>query len=71
MIMRPNWDSETQTSQREERGVSLRLAFLLAAFAALSVGIAVRQILDRRLTRPEKARLRFYRYLREKGHLES
>jgi hypothetical protein len=47
------------------------VAVALAAVAALGAGIALQQILERRLSKPEKARLKFYRYLREKGHLDS
>jgi hypothetical protein len=50
---------------------SLRVVLILAALAAVGAGFAIAQILERRLTRPEIARLKFYRYLREKGHLES
>jgi len=47
------------------------LAVGLAALAAVAAGIAIQQIYERRLSKPEMARLRFYRYLREKGHLDS
>jgi hypothetical protein len=49
----------------------LPLALALAAIAAVGAGLAIQQILDRRLSGPELARLKFYRYLRERGHLES
>jgi len=45
--------------------------YLVFALPALGAGIAVQQALQRRLTTPEKARLKFSRYLRERGHLES
>jgi len=54
-----------------DRNSGLGLAIALTAVAAVGAGIAIQQILDRRLTKPEVARLRFYRYLREKGRLES
>lgn len=50
---------------------TLRLAVALAALAAVGVGLAVQQLRERRLSKPEIARLKFYRYLRERGHLES
>jgi hypothetical protein len=49
----------------------LGVAVVLAALAALGAGIAIQQIIQRRLSKPEIARLKFYRYLRERGHLES
>ena len=55
----------------ERPGAAMGLAVALAALAALGAGIAIQQILDRRLSKPEVARLKFYRYLRERGHLES
>jgi hypothetical protein len=64
-------EQEPVTSARGERPSGLRLGLALAAIAALGAGIAIQQILDRRLTKPEIARLKFYRYLRERGHLES
>lgn len=63
-------DSES-TSEDGRRGSGLGLALALAALAAVGAGIAIQQLLDRRLTAPEVARLKFYRYLREKGRLES
>jgi hypothetical protein len=50
---------------------SLRVALVLAAMAAVGAGFAISQLFERRLSKPEIARLKFYRYLREKGHLES
>ncbi|HLJ67946.1 MAG TPA: hypothetical protein VKX16_11360 [Chloroflexota bacterium] len=66
-------------SEREPQGIELAqkpstavgLAVALAALAALGAGFAIQQILERRLSKPEVARLKFYRYLRERGHLES
>ncbi len=57
-------DAPTETS-------NLGLVALLAALAAVGAGVAIQQILSRRLSKPEVARLRFYRYLRERGRLES
>lgn len=68
----PNgWGHESGAEQKAERSSNLGLALALAALAALAASIAVQQIMERRLTKPEKARLKFYRYLRERGHLES
>jgi len=53
------------------RGPAVGVAVALAALAAVATGIAVQQILERRLSRPEVARLKFLRYLREHGRLES
>ena len=65
-------DSEHDSTLNENpRGSGFRLALALAALAAVGAGIAVQQLLDRRLTPGELARLRFYRYLHEKGRLES
>lgn len=66
--MEENFD---QTNESTERGSGLGLAIALTALAAVGAGIAIQQILDRRLSKPEVARLKFYRYLREKGRLES
>ncbi|HCG01008.1 MAG TPA: hypothetical protein DEV93_10750 [Chloroflexi bacterium] len=52
-------------------GGGLGVAVLLAALAAIGAGLAIQQIIQRRLSKPEIARLKFYRYLRERGHLES
>jgi hypothetical protein len=60
-----------KTVQGVGRPSGFRVAVALAAVAALGAGIAIQQILERRLSKPEKARLKFYRYLREKGHLDS
>jgi F0F1-type ATP synthase membrane subunit c/vacuolar-type H+-ATPase subunit K len=65
------WDLETSTTQRASNGSNVGLAVALAALAALGAGIAIQQLLERRLSKPEMARLKFYRYLRERGHLES
>lgn len=62
-------DSEVAAPQR--RGPAVGVAVALAALAAVATGIAVQQILERRLSRPEVARLKFLRYLREHGRLES
>jgi hypothetical protein len=59
------------TPEDSRRGSGLGLALALAALAAVGAGIAIQQLLDRRLTAPEVARLKFYRYLHEKGRLES
>ena len=47
------------------------LAIALAALAALGAGAVLLQLMDKRLSKNERARLNFYRYLRERGHLES
>ena len=57
--------------QSEETGTGLGLAVALGALAAIGAGIAIQQIIRRRLSKPEMNRLKFYRYLRERGHLES
>jgi hypothetical protein len=49
----------------------LGLAIALAALAAAGAGLVLLQLLEKRLSKPERARLRFYKYLRERGHLES
>jgi hypothetical protein len=65
-------DSENDSmTDGTTRGSGFGLALALAALAAVGAGIAVQQLLDRRLTSGELARLRFYRYLHEKGRLES
>lgn len=58
-------------SQGNERPSQMGLAIAIAALAAVGAGIAIQQIWEHRLTKPEKTRLRFYRYLRERGRLES
>ncbi|MGH2443358.1 MAG: hypothetical protein ACRDFX_09365 [Chloroflexota bacterium] len=69
--------TERSDLQRDEavaqgqRSASVGLAVALALVAAVGAGLAIQQLLERRLSKPEVARLRFYRYLREKGHLES
>jgi hypothetical protein len=64
------WESKAP-AERSERSSSLGIALALAALAAVGAGIAIQQILDQRLSKPEIARLKFYRYLRERGRLES
>ena len=61
---------ETPPASGRQSG-GLGVAVLLAALAAIGAGIAIQQIIQRRLSKPEIARLKFYRYLRERGHLES
>ena len=65
------WDRNDDPLVRSERASALGIALTVAALAAIGAGIAVQQMLDRRLTKPERARLKFYRYLRERGRLES
>jgi F0F1-type ATP synthase membrane subunit c/vacuolar-type H+-ATPase subunit K len=67
----PDREQRSTTAARQDRSSSVGLAVALAALAAVGAGIAIQQILERRLSRPEVARLRFYRYLRERGRLES
>jgi hypothetical protein len=62
---------ENEVMTAHGRGPSIGVAVALAALAAVATGIAVQQILERRLSRPEVARLKFLRYLREHGRLES
>lgn len=64
-------DNDKMSADIEQRSSGLGLALALAALAAVGAGIAVQQLLDRRLSKPEVQRLKFYRYLREKGRLES
>lgn len=64
-------ESSEQKGSVPERPSGLGLALALAALAAVGAGIAIQQMMDRRLSTPEVARLKFYRYLREKGRLES
>ena len=64
------WDNDAP-AKGSERSSSLGIALALAALAAVGAGIAIQQILDQRLSKPEIARLKFYRYLRERGRLES
>lgn len=66
-----DWEQETVTSRQSQSGTPLGLALALAALAAVGAGIAIQQIMERRLSRSEVARLRFLRYLRERGRLES
>ncbi len=64
------WDKDAP-AEKAERSSTLGIALALAALAAVGAGIAIQQILNQRLSKPEIARLKFYRYLRERGHLES
>ena len=64
-------DQDPFTTEQASSGSNVGLALVLAALAALGTGIALQQLLERRLSKPELARLKFYRYLRERGHLES
>jgi hypothetical protein len=64
-------ENNNQSSDTTNRGSGFGLAIALTALAAVGAGLAIQQILDRRLSKPELARLKFYRYLREKGRLES
>jgi len=54
-----------------EHSSNVSLAVALAAVAALGVCFAIQQILERRLSKPAVARLKFYKYLRERGRLDS
>jgi hypothetical protein len=65
------WDVESTPATPGDRAAGLGLALALAALAAVGASIAIQQLMDRRLSKPEMARLRFYRYLRERGRLES
>jgi len=65
------WEQDATAEQKAGSTSNLGLALALAALAAVGAGIAIQQILDRRLSKPEIARLKFYRYLRERGILES
>jgi hypothetical protein len=58
-------------SDEISRNAGLGMAVALAALAAVGAGIAIQQILQRRLSKNEIERLKFLRYLRERGHLES
>ena len=70
--MGSDFDWEAGTATTESGGSStLRLAVGLGIIAAVGAGIAILQARERRLSKPEVARLRFYRYLRELGRLES
>jgi hypothetical protein len=64
-------ENNNESTNTTGRGSGLPLALALTALAAVGAGLAIQQILDRRLSKPEVARLKFYRYLREKGRLES
>jgi hypothetical protein len=65
------WKVESSLPDRSRRGTGIGLVVALAALAAIGAGVVIQQILERRLSRREVARLRFLRYLRERGHLES
>jgi hypothetical protein len=65
------WERGPEISQQEGRPSRVGMALILSALALVGVAIAFQQFLERRLTKPQKARLRFYKYLRERGHLES
>ena len=66
-----DWEEGQETGSSTENPAALVLALALAAVTAVGTGMLLQHLLERRLTTPEKARLRFYRYLREKGRLES
>lgn len=66
-----NWEQDVYAPEAPDRRATLALALGLAAVAAIGTGIAIQQIFERRLSRHEVARLKFLRYLRERGHLES
>ena len=63
--------SAASLDKSSQRGAHVGLVVALAAVSALGAGVLIQQMLDRRLSRTEVARLRFLRYLRERGHLES
>jgi hypothetical protein len=65
------WDQESATTQGKVGPSSLGLTLGLAALAAVGAALTIQQIMSRRLSKPEVARLKFYRYLRERGHLDS
>jgi hypothetical protein len=65
------WETPETPTDIPEHGAGLGLVVALAALAAVGAGIAIQQIMQRRLSKGEIARLKFYRYLRERGHLES
>lgn len=67
----PSLTAEGKALQTGYRGAGLGLVVALAAVAAVGAGVVIQQMMDRRLSRTELARLRFLRYLRERGHLES
>lgn len=70
--MATDWKPELTDEQSQAEGAgNLGLTVALAALAVVGAGLAIQQILQRRLSRPEIARLKFYKYLRERGHLES
>jgi hypothetical protein len=71
---------ETDSRRQEQSSASgtpdgrpsaLRIAVGLGLLTFAGASLAVWQIMEKRLNKKEKARLRFYRYLREKGRLES
>lgn len=65
------WDEDTVSQETTGSTSTVGVAVALAALAAVGAGIVIQQILSRRLSKPEMARLKFYRYLRERGILES
>jgi hypothetical protein len=71
MAAAPDRQQDFRTTDQHGRSTGFALAVALAALAAVGAGIAIQQVLERRLSKPEVARLRFYRYLRERGRLES
>jgi hypothetical protein len=64
-------EQNSTTTDQNGRSAGIALALTVAALAAVGAGIAIQQFLERRLSKPELARLKFYRYLRERGRLES
>ncbi|GAC1444102.1 MAG: hypothetical protein NVSMB52_03090 [Chloroflexota bacterium] len=64
-------DQEQKVADYAAKGPGIALALVLGVVAAVGAGLLIQQILERRLSKPELMRLRFYRYLREHGHLES
>jgi len=67
-------NDEDQASSMEgtdDRIPAVGIAIALAALTVVGAGLAILQTRERRLSKLEIARLKFYRYLREKGHLES
>jgi hypothetical protein len=65
------WEHGPEISEKGGRASRMSMALILSTLALLGAAIAFQQFLERRLTKPQKARLRFYKYLRDRGHLES
>jgi hypothetical protein len=65
------WERGPEVSEKDVRASRIGMALIVSSLALLGAAIAFQQFLERRLTKRQKARLRFYRYLRERGHLES